>query len=112
MGTIAVTDESFEKDVLHDVAGVHSPRHGAIQSSLHHSPQRISMPFQQLVDGGSVAGLCRVQQLLSLFRIGKHVASAGLCVADIYAMAATASSTLGSIGHSLSRCVISKTSRQ
>ena len=63
----------FEQDVLHNIAGIDSPSDCAVQPSLDHASQRVAMPLQQFVDRGGIAVSCGMQQLLSLFRIGKHV---------------------------------------
>ena len=41
---------SLQQHILHNIAGIDSPRDRAIQASLHHPPQRVAMPLEQIID--------------------------------------------------------------
>jgi hypothetical protein len=47
---IAESTAGFEKHFLGDVAGIHPTSNGPVQTHIDHSPDRLSMPGQQLID--------------------------------------------------------------
>ena len=67
-GTIAdeVVEPCVRLDqyVLHDITGIHTTRQSPVKSQLHHTTQRLPMPFHQMIDGMRIALAGLSEQIL------------------------------------------------